>query len=294
MLGSLFRLGMLATLVGGSTYALIGPERLKDYFNEGKDQVLSALDDAQSMEAKLKKIQKEISGLDKESARLRRDAISSRVESERLRNDLEERERSLARRGEVLDKVSALLAQNKGEYVIGRVVYSRDEVERDAAEKLSLYNVQKQTLASMRETLSTKEKAHAIAEENVGRADALRAELQSKVQLLEAQLQKFRAKETFAATVQDIVDTSALDSDLARAREMITEFEKDLDVQQRMLDEQLKAGSDQPKGGIDYDAMNSTGDEDLVGQIRHALSGTNLSVSDPVGAAIVIGVPAVH
>ncbi len=294
MLGPLFRLGMLATLVGGSTYALVGPERLKDYFNDGKDQVLSALDDVQSMEAKLKKIHKEISGLDKESTRLRRDAISHRVESERLRKDLEERERALGKRADVLDKVSALLAQDKSEYVIGRVVYSRDEVERDAAEKLSLYNVQKQTVASMRETLNTKEKAHSIAEENVGRAGSLRAELQSKVQLLEAQLQKFRAKETFAATVQDIVDTSSLDSDLARAREMITEFEKELDVQQRMLDEQLKSGSDQPKGGIDYEAATAGGDENLVSQIRHALSGTTISVSDPSGAAIVIGVPAVH
>ena len=60
MFGSLFRLGMLATLIGGSTFALVGPERIKAVFDEGKDSVLEAIDGAQSMESKLVQIKKQI------------------------------------------------------------------------------------------------------------------------------------------------------------------------------------------------------------------------------------------
>lgn len=271
MFGSLFRLGMLATLVGGSTFALVGPERIKMYFDHGKQSVMEAIDGAQSMESKLDMIRSQIDGLDSESRRLRQESIKRRVETDRLGIEVADREQGLEKRSGVLQRVSALLAEGKDEYVIGRTVYTRGEIELDAAEKLALYNVQLETVKSLKETLATKHKAQEIAEQNVGRAHALRAELFSKVQLLEAQLQKYRAKETFAATVDQIVDTADLDSDLARARELIKGFEQDLEVQVRMLDERLKQGPEQPAGGIDYDGAGNGVDEDLVGQIQRAL-----------------------
>ena len=272
MFGSLFRLGMLATLVGGSTFALVGPDRIKQVFDDGKESVLEAIDGAQSMESKLKQIHKQISSLDQETRHLKEEAIRRRVESERLSLEVGERERSIEKRANVLERVSDLLAESRDQYVIGRTVYSREEVEKDAAEKLNLYNIQAETLKSLRETLATKQKAMAIARENVGRAAALRVELQGKVGLLEAQLQKYRAKETFAATVDEVLDTSDLDSDLARARELIDSFERDLEVKDRMLDERLNGSPDQPAGGINYEALDQE-DENLVGRIQSALRG---------------------
>jgi len=293
MFGSLFRLGMLATLVGGSTFAMVGPERIKMYFDQGKDSVLDAIDSAQSMESKLDMIRTQIAGLDDESRRLKKEAIKRRVESDRLEIEVEERENSLSKRAMVLERVQELLAEEKQSYLIGRTAYSRSEIQMDATEKLALYNVQAETLKSLRETLATKDKAQEIAEQNVGRAQALRAELVSRVGLLEAQLQKFRAKETFAATVDEIVDTSELDSDLARARELIKDFERELEVQARMLDEQLNQGSEQPKGGIDYDALQSGEDDDLVGQIQRALDASVAGASGGAMDALAVSV-AVH
>lgn len=294
MFGSLFRIGMLATLVGGSTFALVGPDRIKAYFHDGKEKLLSAIDEAQGMESKLGMIREQIKGLDDEARRLKKEAITRRVESERLREEVANREAALDQRARVLETVSNLLDRGQPSYAIGRVTFTRAEVEQDAAEKLSLYNVQQETLKSLRETLATKEKAQAIAEENVGRAEALRAELLSKVGLLEAQLQKYRAKETFAATVEEVIDTSDLDSDLARARELIQEFESDLEVRARMLDERLNGTSEQPRGGIDYEALERGNDTDLVGRIRTALQGDAVSVTGPAEMPAVLDVPAVH
>ena len=208
-------------------------------------------------------------------------AIRRRIEAERLSADVEERERALAKRAVVLEKVSGLLAEGRDQYVIGRTVYGRAEIENDAAEKLGLYTVQGETLKSLKETLATKQKALAISHENVGRAAALRIELISKVGLLEAQLQKFRAKETFAATVEEALDFSELDSDLARARELIQDFEQDLEVKDRMLDERMSGSSEQPAGGIDYETLEEP-EENLVGRIHHALNGG--AVLPPTGS----------
>ena len=270
LFGSLFRLGLLTTLVGGSAVALFGTDRVKLYLEHGKETVLSAIDDAQGMEAKLSLIRTQIDGLDRSVRDLREEAVSRKVESEDLRREIAERERSLERQMSVLDRASDLLAKKSETYTIGRTVYTRQEVEKDAADKLQLYGVQQETLKSLKETLATKEKALELADQNVGRAIALKSELQGKIGLLEAKLQKFRAREAFAATVDDGVSTVALDSDLAKAREMIQGFEKKLEVKDRMLDERMKSSGTQPKGGIDY-TVTPEGDANLVGLIRAAI-----------------------
>lgn len=272
MIGSLLRWGVLGTLVGGSALAFVGSDKLKLYYENGKSSVLSAIDDMQGLESRLGLIRTQIAGLDGEVRDLKHDAVRTRVEMERLDAEVAERDAALQKQALVLEKVSGLLDQGLDRYTIGRTVYARDEIERDAAEKLSIYNVQAETLKSLRETLATKEKGLAIAQENVGRAEALRIELASKVGLLEAQLEKFRAREAFAATVEDVVCTDEIDSDLARAREMIREFEEELEVKDRMLEEQLRAGPDQPASGIDYEPMEQAG-EDLSLRIRRAIWG---------------------
>lgn len=270
MIGSIIKLGLLGTLIGGSTLALVGSDRLKAYVEDGKDTVLGALDEARGMESKLDLIRSQIRGLDGEVRDFKEDAIRGKVEVDSLRQDIAQREDELARKARVLETARALLAEGRNSYSIGRVSYSRDAIESDAAEKLALFNVQAETLNSLRETLATKENALSIAEQNVGRAAALRVELDSKVGLLEAKLQKFRAKQHFAATAGDLIDTDELDSDLARAREMIADFEQDLEVKARMLEEQLKMGSDQPSEGIDYETLDGS-DQDLSSRIGDVL-----------------------
>lgn len=273
MIGSLFRLGMLATLVGGSTFALVGPDRVKMYFENGKDSVLSAIDNAQGMETKLDLIRSQIRGLDSEVRDLKEEAIRRKVEVNRMGGDVAEREDELGRQERMLAKASGMLSDGSDFYVIGGMRYSRATVEQDARDKLAMFQVQSDTLHNLRETMATKRNALLLAEQNVERAATLRSELEGKIGLLEAKLQKFRAQQHFAATASgELIDTGELDSDLARAREMITSFEEDLEVKALLLQEQLKAGADQPSDGIDYEAAEAAeGADDLVGQIDQVL-----------------------
>lgn len=287
MFGSLFRLGMLATLVGGSAVALVGPERVKLYIASGKDAVLSAIDEAQGMESKLNLIHTQIKGLDKEARELREAAIRRDVEVGDLRREIAGREDALQRKSDLLSQVKVMLASGDGQYRIGGRTYARTAIEQDASEKLAAFTVQTETLASLKQTLETKEKAAAIAAENVERAAALRTELSTQVGLLQAKLDKLRAKENFAATVDEITDTSDLDSDLARAREMMREFEKDLEVKDRLIDEKLKQSSQQPAQGIDYETLQQ-GESDLVGRIDKALSAAQTTHGTTAVAKVVV------
>ncbi|MBL8766863.1 MAG: hypothetical protein JNL94_05850 [Planctomycetes bacterium] len=270
LLRSLIRVGLLSTLVGGSAVALLGSDQVKLYLAQGKANLEDAMQDMQGLESRLKLIRTQIRELDGEARELRSSSIQRRVEVERLRADLDARKRELERQAAVLERASDLLSQDETHFTIGQRTYTRAEVEQDAAEKMSLYTVQADTLKSLEETLKTKEKALELAAQNVDRAAALRVDLASKVELLEAQLQKLRAKEAFAATVDDLVSTEDLDSDLARARQMIADFEKEIEVKDRMLDEALKGSAEPNKGGIDY--MESAGDSQaLADRIRRTL-----------------------
>lgn len=272
MFSLITRIGLFGTLGVGSAVAFLGGDRVKLYYDNAKESIVSAIDEAQGMEAKLGLIRTQINSLDQEERRLKKDAIRNSVELDALRLDIDARRASVARQAELLEKVSNMLADGAAHYTIAGRTYDRAAVERDAAEKLAIYTVQKDTLASLEETLSTKEKAQLMAAENVGRASALRVELKAQVSLLEAKLEKYRAKQNFAATVEEVVDTDQIDSALARAKEMMRDFNQDLEVKDRMLDEQLKGAQKPVETGISYDAPTSAG-EDLAMRIRAAIGG---------------------
>lgn len=272
MFSMLTRLGLLGTLGVGSAVAFLGGDRVKLYYENAKESVMSAIDEAQGMEAKLGLIHTQIESLDAEERRLKHDSIRNTIDVDALRSDIENRKASLAKQADLLERVSAMLGSGESHYVIAGRSYDRASVERDATEKLAVYTVQKDTLASLEETLSTKEKAQVMAAENVGRAAALRVELKAQVALLEAKLEKYRAKQDFAATVEEVVDTGDIDSALARAKEMMRDFSKDLEVKDRMLDEQLKGAESQPSTGISYDE-SAVSSADLPARIRAVLDG---------------------
>lgn len=272
MFSLITRIGLLGTLGVGSAIAFLGGDRVKLYYDNAKESIVSAIDEAQGMEAKLGLIRTQINSLDQEERRLKKDAIRNSVELDALRTEIEARRASVARQAELLEKVSNMLADGAPHYTIAGRTYDRATVERDAAEKLAIYTVQKDTLASLEETLSTKEKAQLMAAENVGRASALRVELKAQLALLEAKLEKYRAKQNFAATVEEVVDTDQIDSALARAKEMMRDFNQDLEVKDRMLDEQLKGAQKPVETGISYDAPTTAGD-DLAMRIRAAIGG---------------------
>lgn len=267
MFGSLIRLSVLGALVGGSAFALVGPDRVAHYIRHGRQVVLSTLDEMEGLETQLSLARQRIESLDGEWKELRERQIRLEVETERLEERLAERRADVERLARALDKARALLSEPSQRFVIGGVAYERSEVEADAARKLALYESRRQALDSLEQTLRAKRRALELAKAAVERSRRLRGELLAKVELLEAELDRVRAKQSFVETAERLADTSDIDGAIADARRELQEVADRIAIEEKMLDREL---AEPEPAEIDYDAP-AEGGPDLLGRIERAL-----------------------
>jgi hypothetical protein len=164
---------------------------------------------------------------------------------------------------DALDRAADLLADKNDYYLIGGHRYTYNEVARDAAEKMKLYKVQDETLTNLKRTLDTKQKTLCLAEENVTKSESIKGELRAKVKYMKAQLDRYTAKEVYAETVKVEDSHFEFKTLIGQTQKMLSDFEKQLEVKDRLLDERINLGGGYV-GGIDYE---NTGKESAEGDI---------------------------
>lgn len=121
------------------------------------------------------------------------------------------------------------LAENRTSYTIQGREISRISVESDAVRTLERLKVQDQILASKRERLSALEKSLAYAQKTLENVLTEKANLEAQLDLLETKLRQTEAMK--AATSNINVDSS----NLARAKDILSQQSKRLDVVQQMI-----------------------------------------------------------
>jgi peptidoglycan hydrolase CwlO-like protein len=248
--------------------ALLNWDSFKVFADTGKRMIEEKINEAQSMETKLNLLETQIHGLDEEIMDLKTEVVRRKVDVEYMQRILSEKELNLMELKESLDKAAKLLEQQRDYYVIGHRRYSFEEVSRDAAEKLKLYKIQEETLGNLKRTLETKGKTLVLAEQNVAKGESVKAELNAKLKHLDAQLERYKAKEIYAETVR--VDDTGVEFKtlIGKTQKMLSEFEKQLEVKDRLLEERIRLGGEYV-GGIDYEAPNEPESaEDIAGEIK--------------------------
>jgi chromosome segregation ATPase len=275
MLG-IFKWAAIGTLVAGGTLFLLGPEKIKFWAEHGKRLVEEKISEVQGLEGQLSVIETKIQSLDREIQKLKEQVIERRIDTSTMRESIDVKDTALGKLKTNLEKARHLLEEPRDSFVIGRVAYTRHEVEADAEEKLHTHQLQSESLKNLRDTLKMKENALKISEENVARAEALRAELDAKVRLLGAKLERFRAKEILCEATAACVPTDELKTELGSATAMLHEFEKQLDVKDRVLDERMRLAAVPADrvNGIDYEAAPAAETADMAATIRHYFEGT--------------------
>lgn len=272
MLKFLFKgamLGCTALVALGLTY---GPDQVKSWIRQGKKAVKDQIDEYKGMSAELRTIQRRVDALDGEIQKLKEGAIRSESDLKNLEVEVEQRESSLNSMQGNLEKANVLLGSDAARFLICGVSYSRNEVEQDVQDKIELFKVQKGTLDHLRETLMTQRNALALAQENVGRGEAVRTELISKVRLLDAQLKRYEAKRVYHEAVAHDFSTSTFNTGLGEARKLLADFESKLTVKNRLLDEQLKVETKSKVSGIDYSEKERA--TDVRSELSFVLSGS--------------------
>jgi len=269
----------VGALVAGGALFFVGPEKLKFWAEHGKRIVTEKISEVQGLEGQLSVIETKIETLDQEIQKLKEQVIERRIDTSTLRESIEVKDTALGKLKTNLEKASILLGERRDSFVIGRIAYTRHEVEADAQEKLHTYQLQSESLKNLRDTLTMKENALKISEENVARAETLRAELEAKVRLLGAKLERFRAKEILCEATATCVPTQELKTELGAAQAMLHDFEKQLEVKDRVLDERMRfsAAPVDRVNGIDYEANPAEDTADIATTIKRYFDDTGPS-----------------
>jgi len=277
---------ILGALGVGALGLLYGKDQVMTWAKQGKETIKNEISQMQGMNSELSSIESRVGDLESEVRRLKENAIREEVEVQHLEGETQQRSKNLDKLKNNLEKAQALLTTGAERFRIGSVEYGRSEVERDVADKIELYKVQQETLAQLQATLDTHRGALTLARENVARGEALKVELAGKVRLLQAKLEKHRAREVYAEAVASDFDAHEFNTQIGEVRSLFSKFETKLEVQSRMLDERMKVASGSRVSGIDYEAKDGTVSKNVVEQLNELFNGK--ASAAPASAVVVV------
>jgi peptidoglycan hydrolase CwlO-like protein len=121
------------------------------------------------------------------------------------------------------------LEKGHSTYQYASRTYTSNDVKRDLACRFERFKTAEMTVASKKQILAAREKSLIAAREKLEGMLASKRDLEVQIENLDARMKTIQAAQT-ATTVQ--LD----DSQLARAKKLIADLNKQLDVQQKVLD----------------------------------------------------------
>lgn len=117
----------------------------------------------------------------------------------------------------------------RGTYQYAGRIYTSDEVQRDLCQRFERFKTAEATLGSKRQILGARQKSLIAAREKLEGMISSKRDLEVQIENIEARMKMIEAVQT-ASHVQ--ID----DSQLSRAKELVGELNRQLDVQQKLMD----------------------------------------------------------
>jgi len=151
------------------------------------------------------------------------------VEVENLKETIAHKTASLEEQEEAILALNEDLKTGDTQFVYAGHKYTSKEVERDLAERFNRFKVAQETLKAQQEILAAKEKALAT------HSSSLEGMLSQKKDL-EVQLERLHAKMRTIEARKQVCSLNIDDSQLSKAKSLIAEIDKKLDVEARLLD----------------------------------------------------------
>jgi hypothetical protein len=151
------------------------------------------------------------------------------VNVEGLNKDIVRAENDMSKQKNEILALRRDVDQGRQTYQYASRVYTSNEVKRDLACRFERYKSAEATLASKRQILVAREKSVVAAREKLEGMLASKRDLEVQIENLDARMKTIQAAQTATSVQLD-------DSQLARAKKLIGELNKQLDVAQKMLD----------------------------------------------------------
>ena len=154
--------------------------------------------------------------------------------------DIEQRLKEIARReqgiGDQKQRILTLrsdLDSGRSTFQYASRTYTSDQVRRDLALRFNRYKAAEETLSRDQQILAAHRKSLRANEDKLDTLLVAKQELQVKIEQLEARVKTVQAAEAASSLEFD-------DSRLARAKSLIRDLNKQLDVKEKMLDAEGK------------------------------------------------------
>ncbi len=157
--------------------------------------------------------------------------------------DIEQMNKQIAQRNDDLttakDQMLTLkhdLESGKSTFHYASIDYSADEVKRDVRTRFERFKAAEAMLERDRRIQKSRSQALFAHEKQLDQMLSQKKELEAQVEQLEARLQTIRAQQSVSAPEID-------ESELSNVKRLIAEVNKQLDVQEKLLDSNGKFGS---------------------------------------------------
>ncbi|MFN0055476.1 MAG: hypothetical protein ACKV0T_25295 [Planctomycetales bacterium] len=177
------------------------------------------------------------------------------VSVEQLQREIAQAETELGKqKGEIL-ALNQAVSQGQSTYRFASRTYTAGDVKRDLAARFERFKTAESTLGSKKHILAAREKSVVASREKLENMLNEKRNLEVQIVDVEAKLKMMQAHQTAATVTLD-------NSQLARAKKLIGDLNKQLEVSQRVLDAEGKFS-----GLIPVDSGNLV-PEDLATQIE--------------------------
>ncbi len=150
------------------------------------------------------------------------------VEIERLELSIARQEDDLRRQRAEMLVLRSRLKEGPGPYRFAGRTYSAEEIKRDLARRYARYKAAEATLEAKRELLAARKRQLDESRRKLDAMIAAKRQLMVKIEQLRARLQTIQAAQAASEIQFD-------DSQLARAKTLVRQIEKRLDVAERLL-----------------------------------------------------------
>jgi len=150
------------------------------------------------------------------------------VDVEQFTADLARKRTELASQKDAIHARTADLKSGQASFVYASQTYSSEQVRNDLAKRFDRFKMAEETLKREQQVLEARQKALTANRDKLDNLLAAKTDLELQLEQLEARLKAVQAAET-ASTV------SIDDSELTRAKKLIRELNKQIDVREKVM-----------------------------------------------------------
>ncbi|MFV0445218.1 MAG: hypothetical protein ACK5Q5_16700 [Planctomycetaceae bacterium] len=257
----------LGTLAVAAVSTFVFGRDAISYLTTGADNVRAAVRSGVPVEFEIERARKEVANLTPEIRNSLHVIAEQEVEVQNLRNAIARQEEKLGTQEDAIQTLSGDLKSGGDTFKYAKHTYNRKAVQKDLADRFNRFKVAEDAIERDRQSLAAKEQALDSMKVKVEEMLSARKDLEVEIDRLEARLRSVEAAETVASLEID-------DSQLARARSLITEIHKELDVRQKLVDAEVNFSGTIP---VEQDEAVS---EDIEDEVAAYFGHRDATISD--------------